>query len=98
MNGRDWEVMRRKEMGKCGRKKITNRESARIPPFGLPESDLLFLTLARRVLSTRRLAPHRERSGKSCRRPSGSREEKWMFMVIFWGAGTRLRRGAARGG
>ncbi len=27
------------------REKI-NRESARIPPFGLPESDLLFLTFA----------------------------------------------------
>jgi hypothetical protein len=48
-----------REIARCGRKRKTNRESARIPQaFGLlPESDLLILTLARRVFQPRRLVP-----------------------------------------
>ncbi len=85
----------RKGMAGCGSKRKANRESARIPQaFGLlPESDLLFLTLARRVPRKSKICSaevvrfqrptryqhdgsslHRERSGKSCRRPSASCE------------------------
>ena len=71
--------MRRKELTGCGHMRKTNRESARIPPFGLSESDLLILTFASLLCS---LAP--PSSGTFGQILSPLRRLHFLYVYIFF--------------
>ena len=83
---------------RCGHKRnpTANRRESR-KPLACSQNRICRPSLSQACFAVL-LLPHRERSGKSCRRPGGSLLSKLGSLFQNWGAEPRLRRGAARGG